>query len=74
MSDTASHFKNHVIKTLEGTLRVEHRHAVANSPWPNGTHERIMREVVRALKASVCRRRGATFASGWTWCQRYSGL
>ena len=49
-SDTASHFKNHV-KTLEGALRVEHRFAVANSPWSKGTCERMMREVVRALKA-----------------------
>ena len=35
MSDTASHFKNRVINTLEGALRVEHRFAVANFPWSN---------------------------------------
>ena len=35
MSDTASHFKNRVIKMLEGALRVEHRFAVTNSPWSN---------------------------------------
>ena len=51
MNDTASHFKNHGMKTLERALRVEHRFAVANSPWSNGTCERMMREVVRALKA-----------------------
>ena len=39
------------MKTLEGALRVEHRCAMANSPWSNGTCERMMREVVRALKA-----------------------
>ena len=50
MSNTASHFKNRVMKTLEGALRVEHRFAVANSPWSDDTCERIMREVVRALK------------------------
>ena len=50
VSDTASHFKNSVMKTLEGALRVEHRFAVANSPWSNGTCERMIREVVRALK------------------------
>ena len=51
MSDTASHFKNREMKTLEGALRVEHRFAVANSPWSNGPYEQMMREVVRALKA-----------------------
>ena len=38
------------MKTLEGALRVEHRFAVANSPWSNGTCERMMSEVVRALQ------------------------
>ena len=51
MSENASHFKNHVMNTLPGTLRVEHRFAVANSPWSNGNCERMMREVVRTLKA-----------------------
>ena len=50
MSDTALHFKNRVMKTLEGALQVEHRFAVANSPWSNGTCERMMCEVVLALK------------------------
>ena len=49
--DTASHFKNRVMKTLQGAQRVEIRFAVANSHWSNGTCERMMREVVRALKA-----------------------
>ena len=56
MSDTASHFKNRVMKTLKDALRVEHRFAVANSPWSNGTCERIMREVVRALKTLLVER------------------
>ena len=51
VSATASYFKNRVMKALEGALRVEHRFAVANSPWSNGTCERMMREMVRALKA-----------------------
>ena len=51
VSDTASHFKNRTTKTLEGELRVEHRFAAVNSPWSNGTCERMMREVVRVLKA-----------------------
>ena len=49
VSNTASHFKNSVIKTLKGALRVEHRFLKANSPWSNGICERMMREVVRAL-------------------------
>ena len=52
MSDIASHFlKNRVMKTLEGALQVEYRFAVANSPCLKGNCERMMREVVRALKA-----------------------
>ena len=51
MSDTALYFKNRVKKALEGALRVEHSFAIANSPWSNGTCERMIREVVRALKA-----------------------
>ena len=56
MSNTALDFKDHVM-TLEGALQVEHRFAVANSPWSNGTHERMMREVVRALKIILQERR-----------------
>ena len=56
VSDAASHFKN-LVKTLEGALRVEHRFTVANLPWSNGTCERMMREVVRALKAILQERR-----------------
>ena len=43
VSDTAWHFKKHVMKTLERAQRVEHMFAVANLPWSNGTCERIMR-------------------------------
>ena len=49
--DTGSYFNNRVMKMLEEALRVKHKFAVANSPWSNGTCERMMREVVRALKA-----------------------
>ena len=57
VSDTASYFKNRVMKTLEGALRVEHRFTVANVTWSNGTCERMVREVVRALKAILQERR-----------------
>ena len=51
MSDPASHFKHRVMKTLEGALWLEHKFAVADSPWLNGTCKRMMREVVRGLKS-----------------------
>ena len=53
MSDTASHFNTRSMKTPKGALRVEHRFAVANSPWSNGTCEWMMREVVRTLKSPL---------------------
>ena len=52
VSGTASHFKNHMMATLEKSLGVDRRFSVANSPWSNGTCERMMREVVRTLKAT----------------------
>ncbi|CAN0065761.1 unnamed protein product [Sphacelaria rigidula] len=51
VSDTASHFKNRVMRALEKALKMDRRFAVANSPWSNGTCERMMREIVRTLKA-----------------------
>ena len=53
MSDTASHFKNHVTAALEKSLGVDRRFSVASSPWSNGTCKRMMREVVRTLKAMI---------------------
>ena len=50
VSDTATHFKNRVIAQLSDALKVDHRSAVAYTPWSNGTCERMVREVVRALK------------------------
>ena len=54
---TASHFENRVMKTLEGALWVEHGVAVANLLWSSGTCERMMYEVVCALKASLQKER-----------------
>ena len=53
VSDTASHFKNHVMRALEKALKLDRKFAVPNSPWSNGTCERMMREVVRTLKAML---------------------
>ena len=56
-SDNASHSNNHVVRTLEGALRVEHRFAVANLPWSNAMCERMMNEVVHALKTILQKER-----------------
>ena len=53
VSDTASHFKNHTMAALEKSLGVDWGFSVANSPWSNGTCERMMREVVVTLKAMI---------------------
>ena len=57
VSDTASHFKNHVMRALEKALKLDTKFAVPNSPWSNGTCERMMREVVRTLKAMLQEKR-----------------
>jgi len=59
VSDTATHFKNTIMAELEQALGVERRFTVANSPWSNGTCERMMREIVRTLKAVLQERRGS---------------
>ena len=53
VSDTASHFKNQMMAASEKSFGVDRRFPVANSPWSNGTCERMMHEVVRTLKAVI---------------------
>lgn len=36
VSDTASHFENHMMAALEKSLGIDRKFAVANSPWSNG--------------------------------------
>ena len=58
---------------LEKFLDVDRRFSVANSPWLNGTCERVMREVVRTLKAMIQEERRNTH--DWVvWCRRFIGL
>ena len=57
VSDTATHFKNSVIAQLTDALKVDHRFAVAYTPWSNGSCERMVREVVRALKSILSEQR-----------------
>ena len=56
VSDTATHFKNRVIAQLNA-LKVDHRLAVAYTPWSNGTCERMVEEVVRALMSILSEQR-----------------
>ena len=83
LSDTALQLKDRAMKTLEGALRVEHRFAVANSSWSNGTCERMMREVVRALKTILQEERrdirewvdvvpAVQWALNTAYCERYA--
>ena len=51
VSDTASHFKNKVLRKLADGLGVNHQFSVSNSPWTNGTVGSMMKEVQRVLKA-----------------------
>lgn len=51
VKDAASHLQNPLMQQLEKALNVVRRFAQANSLWSNGVCERMMREVVRTLKA-----------------------
>ncbi|CAN0501559.1 unnamed protein product, partial [Scytosiphon promiscuus] len=57
VSDTATHFKNRVISQLSEALQVEHHFAVTYTPWSNETCERMVKEVVRALKSILSEQR-----------------
>ena len=57
VSDTATHFKNRVTAQLSDAPKVDHRFAVAYIPWSNGTCERMVRKVVRALKSILSEQR-----------------
>ena len=45
-SDTASHFKNEVLKSLARKLGIQHTFAVAYAPWSNGSVERLCRSTM----------------------------
>jgi Integrase zinc binding domain/Integrase core domain len=51
VSDRGSHLKNKIMETIRQTLRTRHHFTTANSPWANGTVERLCREVLRATRA-----------------------
>ena len=57
VSDTATHLMNCAIAQLSDVPKVHHRSAVAYTPWSNGTCQRMVREVVRALKSILSEQR-----------------
>ena len=63
VSDTASHFKNRVIAQLSDALQVKQHFAVAYTPWSNGACERMVKEVIRALRSILPEQRRP--ASDW---------
>jgi len=51
VSDQRSHFKNRLIASVTTGLHIGHHFTTAYSPWPNGSVERVRREVLRATKS-----------------------
>lgn len=49
--DTDRHFKNRAFQLVVETLRTRHRFAAANLLGASGTVKRMMRGIVRTLKA-----------------------
>ena len=85
--DTASHFKNYMMAALEKSFGFDMswRFSVANSPWSNGTCERMMREVLRTMNAMIQEERrntqdwlelvtGVQRALNTAFCERYGAM
>ena len=55
VSKPALHFKNRVMKTLEGALRVKHRFPVVKSPWSICTCEvRVLKAILQEERRDIC--------------------
>ena len=67
------HFKNRVIAQVSDALKVDHPFAMAYTPWSNGTCERMVREVIRALESIFSEQRKQV-AEWVDVCQPLSGL
>ncbi|CAN0005706.1 unnamed protein product, partial [Sphacelaria rigidula] len=59
VSDTATHFESTILTRLREALHVDHRFTVAYSPWSNFTCERMVKEVVCALRSILLEQRRA---------------
>ena len=58
---------------VDDVLKVDHRFAVAYTPWSNGTCECMVREVVRALRSILSEQRKQV-AEWVDVCQPLRGL
>ncbi|CAM9844330.1 unnamed protein product, partial [Sphacelaria rigidula] len=57
VSDTDRHFKKAILARLREALHVDYQFAVAYYLWSNGTCERMVRKVVRALRSILLEQR-----------------
>jgi hypothetical protein len=57
VSDNATHFKNQVLERLQALTGCDHRFTVANTPFSNGTVERMVQEVVKVMRAILLDRK-----------------
>ncbi|KAE9134746.1 hypothetical protein PF010_g2345 [Phytophthora fragariae] len=57
VSDQGAHFRNRVIAELQRALGAHHHFTTAYTLWANGTVEVVNREVLKAVKALLSKRR-----------------
>jgi transposase InsO family protein len=51
VSDHRSHFKDKVIKELNGILQINHHMTTVYSPWANGTVETVNNDIQKLLRS-----------------------
>lgn len=68
VSETATHFKRHLLAKITTVLDVDRRFSAANSSWTNGTVENVMKETLRMLKALLVEYRIAVTGCGNILC------
>ncbi|CAM9731359.1 unnamed protein product [Sphacelaria rigidula] len=61
VSDNGTYVINRVIAQLSDALIVQHQSAVAYTPWSNGAYERMVKEVIRALRSILSEQRRLVF-------------
>jgi Integrase core domain/Chromo (CHRromatin Organisation MOdifier) domain len=58
VSDQGTHFLNSTIKDMQRALGTRHHFTTARCPWANGTVERVMKDLLRCVRALL---------SEWKW-------
>ena len=59
VSDTATHYDNHLLAKLTTRLGMDHHFAVTSSPWINDTVQNVTKEVLNVSKALLIEYRSA---------------